>query len=46
MNIPRGLVYFLRWLPLAFLQFDEPMELRRRHFALLLGVAVPFVLVN
>ena len=46
MNIPRGLVYFLPWLPLAFLQFDEPAELRRRHFALLLGLAVPFVLVN
>jgi 4-amino-4-deoxy-L-arabinose transferase-like glycosyltransferase len=46
MNIPRGLVYFLPWLPLAFLQFDGPAELRRRHFALLLGVVVPFVLVN
>jgi len=46
MNIPRGLVYFLPWLPLAFLQFDEPAELRRRHFALLLGIVVPFVLVN
>jgi len=45
-NIPRGLVYFLPWLPLALLQFDEPAELRRRHFALLLGIAVPFVLVN
>jgi 4-amino-4-deoxy-L-arabinose transferase-like glycosyltransferase len=46
MNVPRGLVYFLPWLPLTFLQFDEPVELRRRHFALLLGIAVPFVLVN
>jgi len=46
MNIPRGLVYFLPWLPLAPLQFDEPAELRRRHLALLLGIAVPFVLVN
>src|SRR5205814_3099691 len=46
MNIPRGLVYFLPWLPLALLQFDEPVELRRRHFALLIGIAVPFVLVN
>ncbi|PYL99333.1 MAG: hypothetical protein DMF19_12730 [Verrucomicrobia bacterium] len=46
MNIPRGLVYFLPWLPLAFLQFEEPTELRRRHFALLLGIAAPFVLVN
>ena len=46
MNIPRGLVYFLPWLPLAFLQFDQPTELRRRHFALLLGIAAPFVLVN
>src|SRR5438094_2559252 len=46
MNIPRGLVYFLPWLPLALLQFDEPSELRRRHFALFTGIAVPFVLVN
>jgi hypothetical protein len=46
MNIPRGLVYFLPWLPLALLQFDQPAELRRRHFALLIGIAVPFVLVN
>jgi len=46
MNIPRGLVYFLPWLPLALLQFDKPTELRRRHFALLLGIAAPFVLVN
>ena len=46
MNIPRGLVYLLPWLPLALLQFDEPVELRRRHFALLLGIAVPFVLVE
>jgi len=46
MNIPRGLVYFLPWLPLALLQFDEPAELRRRHFALFTGIAVPFVLVN
>jgi hypothetical protein len=46
MNIPRGLVYFLPWLPLALLRFCEPAELRRRHFALLFGVLVPFVLVN
>jgi 4-amino-4-deoxy-L-arabinose transferase-like glycosyltransferase len=46
MNMPRGLVYFLPWLPLALLQFDEPVELRRRHFALLFGIVVPFVLVN
>ena len=46
MNIPRGLVYFLPWLPLALLQFDQPVELRRRHYALLIGIAVPFVLVN
>ncbi|PYK87237.1 MAG: hypothetical protein DME40_14860, partial [Verrucomicrobia bacterium] len=46
MNIPRGLVYFLPWLPLALLQFDEPVELRRRHFALLIVIVVPFVLVN
>ena len=46
MNIPRSLVYFLPWLPLALLQFDEPVELRRRHFALLLGIAIPFVLVE
>jgi 4-amino-4-deoxy-L-arabinose transferase-like glycosyltransferase len=46
LNIPRGLVYFLPWLPLALLQFDQPEELRRRHFALLTGIAVPFVLVN
>ncbi|HET7227323.1 MAG TPA: glycosyltransferase family 39 protein [Chthoniobacterales bacterium] len=46
MNIPRGLVYFLPWLPLALLQFDQPVELRRRHYALLLGIGVPFVLVN
>ncbi|PYK80716.1 MAG: hypothetical protein DME38_02405 [Verrucomicrobia bacterium] len=41
MNIPRGLVYFLPWLPLALLQFDQPVELRRRHYALLIGIAVP-----
>jgi 4-amino-4-deoxy-L-arabinose transferase-like glycosyltransferase len=46
LNIPRGLVYFLPWLPLALLQFDQPVELRRRHYALLIGIAVPFVLVN
>ena len=46
MNIPRSLVYFLPWLPLALLQFDRPVELRRRHWALLVGIAVPFVLVN
>ena len=46
MNIPRGLVYFLPWLPLALLRFDEPIELRRRHLALLFGMVVPFVLVN
>jgi 4-amino-4-deoxy-L-arabinose transferase-like glycosyltransferase len=46
LNIPRGLMYFLPWLPLALLQFDQPPELRRRHFAFLTGIAVPFVLVN
>jgi 4-amino-4-deoxy-L-arabinose transferase-like glycosyltransferase len=46
LNIPRALVYFLPWLPLALLQFDQPVELRRRHYALLTGIAVPFVLVN
>ena len=46
MNIPRGLVYFLPWLPLALLQFDQPVDLRRRHYALLIGIAVPFALVN
>jgi len=45
-NIPHGLVYFLPWLPLALLEFDQPLELRRRHYALLIGIAVPFVLVN
>lgn len=45
-NIPRGLVYFLPWLPLAVLQFDQPVELHRRHLALVIGIAVPFVLVN
>ncbi len=46
MNIPRALVYLLPWLPLTLLQFDEPAELRRRHFALLIGITIPFVLVN
>lgn len=46
LNIPRGLVYFLPWLPLALLQFDQPVIVRRRHFALLTGIAIPFVLVN
>ena len=32
-NIPHGLVYFLPWLPLALLEFDQPLELRRRHYA-------------
>jgi 4-amino-4-deoxy-L-arabinose transferase-like glycosyltransferase len=46
MNIPRALVYFLPWLPLGLLQFDQPAELRRRHLALVIGMAIPFVLVN
>lgn len=45
-NIPRSLVYFLPWLPLALLQFDEPPEDRRRHRALLMGIILPFVAVN
>jgi hypothetical protein len=46
LNIPHGLVYFLPWLPLALLQFDQPSQLRHRHYALLIGIGVPFVLVN
>src|SRR5205814_5025357 len=46
MNVPRGLVYFLPWLPLALLTFDRPVELRRRSLAFLLGITIPFLLVN
>jgi len=46
MNIPRSLVYFLPWLPLAFLRFDEPRPIWRRNRALLAGIAIPFALVD
>jgi 4-amino-4-deoxy-L-arabinose transferase and related glycosyltransferases of PMT family len=45
-NMPRSLIYFLPWLPLAFLEFDQPVEVRRSHLALLTGILVPFVAVN
>jgi hypothetical protein len=46
MNIPRSLVYFLPWLPLAFLRFDEPRPIWRRNRALLAGIVIPFALVD
>jgi 4-amino-4-deoxy-L-arabinose transferase-like glycosyltransferase len=46
MNIPRSLVYFLPWLPLGFVQFDQPRPVWRRNRALLVGVAIPFVVVD
>ena len=46
MNIPRSLVYFLPWLPLAFLRFDEPRPVWRCNRALLVGIAIPFVVVD
>jgi hypothetical protein len=46
MNIPRSLAYFLPWLPFALLQFDTPSEQQRAHRALLIGVLVPFLVVN
>ena len=46
MNIPRSLIYFLPWLPLAFLQFDQPHPVRQRNRALLIGIAIPFTIVN
>lgn len=45
-NIPRSLVYFLPWLPLALLRFDEPQSLWRRSRALLIGIVIPFVVVD
>lgn len=45
-NIPRSFVYFLPWLPLGFLQFDQPRELWRRNRALLAGILIPFALVD
>jgi len=45
-NIPRSFVYFLPWLPLCFLRFDEPPQLWRRNRALLAGFAIPFALVD
>jgi len=46
MNIPRSLAYFLPWLPLALLQFDQPVDVRQRNRALLVGILVPFVAIN
>ncbi len=46
MNIPRSLAYLLPWLPLGLLVFDQPEASRRRHFALLIGIAAPFVAVD
>jgi 4-amino-4-deoxy-L-arabinose transferase-like glycosyltransferase len=46
MNIPRSLAYFLPWLPLALLQFDGPIERQRAQRALLIGILVPFGIVN
>src|SRR5438874_5110825 len=46
MNIPLGLVYFIPMLSSALLLIDDLEDLRGSHFALLLGIAVPFVLVN
>ena len=46
MNIPRSLAYFLPWLPLALLQFDQPADVRRANRALLIGIIVPFVAIN
>jgi 4-amino-4-deoxy-L-arabinose transferase-like glycosyltransferase len=45
-NIPRSLAYFLPWLPLGLLQFDEPQPVWRRNRALLAGIAIPFILVD
>ncbi|HEY2103210.1 MAG TPA: glycosyltransferase family 39 protein [Chthoniobacterales bacterium] len=46
MNIPRSLVYFLPWLPLALLQVDQADKTRRAHRALLVGILVPFIATN
>ena len=45
-NMPRSFVYFLPWLPLALLEFEQPAELRRSHLALLTGILIPFAAVN
>jgi len=45
-NIPRSFAYFLPWLPLVLLQFDQPADVRRANRALLIGILVPFIAVN
>src|SRR5207302_1971990 len=46
LNIPRGLAYFLPWLPLALLQLNQPVELRSRLYEYFIGIAIAFILVN
>ncbi len=45
-NIPRSFVYFLPWLPLGFLQFDEPPAFWQRNRKLLVGILIPLALVD